>query len=244
MTIPEQNGTAYCTTANVADYFRMVGDDFPTETEIGNYEPGTGTGTAQNPSGIHPPSKEEVERIILRKCDQIDRSTGHAWRERRVVDEMRDIDGPYYWNSGVPVPLRHREVITPLDSAKGDKLEVWEGEEYRDWIAETEYTEGRGGDYWVHVEAGILYIYRRPLYINRLNLRISYRYGSDAQYGVPGDIEEVAAKLTAAELIRGDLYGQLVPGGDSGLDANQIADRYEEQAKEILRNRTELRNPL
>ena len=244
MTIPEQNGTAYCKTTDVADYFRQVGDDFPSETEIGNYEPGTGSGTAQNPSGIHPPSKEEVERIILRKTDAIDRATGHAWRERKVVNEMRDIDGPYYWNSGVPVPLRHREIVTPLDSAKGDKIEVWEGENYNDWVSNPDYTEGRDGDYWVHVEAGILYIYRRPLYINRLNLRVSYRYGSDAQYGVPRDVEEATAKMTAAELIRSDLYGQLVPGSDGGLDPNSIADRYDEQAQQILAHRTELRNPL
>lgn len=234
---PEQNDTGYCDPEDILPYFRQF-NEWPEESEE------LGPGTTQDPSGIRPPTRSDVQQLILRASARIDRETGHAWRERRVEDEIRDIKGPYYWNSGVPVPLLKRNIVTPIDSSQGDKLEVWQGEEWHDWAADDAYTYGRDGDYWVDEANGILHIYRRPLYINHLNLRVTYRYGSTGGYGVPEDIKEACAKLVAAELYRSDVYGTAIPGSDNDVGPERTAEAYEEQALRILKKRKELRNPL
>lgn len=185
------------------------------------------------------PTLSDVERMLRKWSAYIDTKTGHAWRERQIVDEYHDIDGPYYWHSGTPITLKHRHIVTPLDSASGDKVEIWDGSQWRDWVADASRTEGRDGDYWVDHTNGILYVYRRPLFRTRPEFRVSYRFGGT--HGVPEDIDIAAAKFTAADLIKSDVYGVTVPGGESSMNQRDSAESYVEQAEEIVTRYKEVR---
>lgn len=185
------------------------------------------------------PTRERVERMIRSKSSSIDTFTGHAWRERRMVNEMRNLEGPYRWRSGLAMKLTRRDIRTPLDSDEGDKLEFWRGSEYEDWVASDEYEEGRDGDYWIEESTGMIHIFRRKTFWNRYReMRITYRFGQDI---VPADITEACAKLVAADLMESDFYRYTTPGNEEAPDAERIAETWREQVWNDLEPYKEIR---
>ena len=94
--------TTYCTTGDVADFLRI---------------PITATTT---------PNKAQVEKIINRKEDELDRRMGHAWRSKRITRELHDLPLLYTFGWGTPLFLAHRNLYD-LDIDQGDKIEVWQG---------------------------------------------------------------------------------------------------------------------
>lgn len=209
----------YCTADDVAIYFDKYDNGFDSSTN---------------------PTKTQVETLIEEKSDQIDRMTGHAWRERQVVDEYHDLEGPYYYGSGTPISLQKRNIRTPLDSAEGDKIEFWTGNEYRDWVSDPEIDAGRENDYWLDESTGQLHVYRRQWFWSRYKeLRITYRYGKET---VPTQIEQICAKLVAAELYRTQQYRVTTPGNEESPDAQAIADKWIEEAEKQLKRYKEVRS--
>lgn len=223
MSVQPNNKEPYCEPKHVARYFRTLedSDGFSFETN---------------------PNEQQVKDIILENSARIDRETGHSWRERKVREEYHDLDGVYYYWAGTPIPLMKREIRTPMDASKGDKIEVFDGNEWEEWVSDNTYDEGRGnnGDYWVNTTDGILYLYRRTWFFERYqSLRISYRYGAET---VPRDIQQATAKLTAADLIRTDLFGDLLPAGtQDSVNPNDAAKQLEEAAMKSLERRSEVR---
>lgn len=218
--IEGDSDVGYCDTSDVTRFFRVIEGDFSQSTD---------------------PTKQEVEELILEVSDEIDRYTGHAWRERKVENEYHDLDEtPYYFGSGTPIKLGKREIVTPLDSAEGDKLELWTGSEYQDWAADDSKEEHRNGHYWIDETNGLLYVYRRWSTWSEPALRISYRYGN--QQNVPRDVKNACARLVAAELLWTDQYSDLLPAGNDGApDASTAAETLEDRAYEKLDNRKEVR---
>ena len=94
--------TTYCSTFDIADFLRI---------------PITSTTT---------PNKSQVEKLINRKEDEIERRMGHAWRSRKVTREVHDLPLVYTFGWGTPIFLHHRNIYE-LDAAEGDKIEIWEG---------------------------------------------------------------------------------------------------------------------
>ncbi len=207
----------YCEPEDVATYFDRF-DTFEADTAIG---------------------RDRIERQIASKSSKIDTYTSHAWRERRVVNEMKNLEGPYRWESGLAIKLTRRDIRTPLDSDKGDKLQVWRGNEYEDFVESDEYTEGRQEDYWIEESTGMLHIYRRKSFFNRYrNLRLTYRFGKEI---VPADIVEACAKLVAADLMESDFYRYTTPGNEEAPDAERVAESWREQVWEDLEPYKEVR---
>lgn len=223
MSVQPNNEDRYCDPKHVARYFRTLEetDGFSFDTN---------------------PTREDVKDIIIENSARVDRETGHSWRERQVKEEYHDLDGVYYFWAGTPIHLQKREIKTPLDDSKGDKIEVFDGNEWEEWVSDSSYTEGRGnnGDYWVNATDGVLYLYRRTWFFERYkSLRISYRYGADK---IPRDIQQATAKLTAADLIRTDLFGDLLPAGSQdSVNPNDAAKQLEEAAMKTLERRKEVR---
>lgn len=221
MSVKENPTETYCEPKDVYKYFRVMAGDADGFSETTN------------------PSDSMVKDFIEDASARIDRETGHAWRERRVVNEMKDLDGQYYFWAGTPISTMKREVRTPLKSEKGDKIEVYDGNGYDDWVASDEYEEGRDEDYWVSRADGLLYIYRRSTWFQKYqSIRLSYRYGAEH---VPSDIKNAAAKLAAADVMRTDIFGDIIPAGNDGIDVNSTADTLEEQAMRVCENRSEVR---
>ena len=98
----------YCTVADVSDFLRV---------------PITATTT---------PNKAQVEKIILRKEQELDRRIGHHFGG--VISsgkEVHDLPLLYSYGWGSPIFLKHRQ-IADLDHDAGDRIEVWTGDSYID----------------------------------------------------------------------------------------------------------------
>lgn len=224
----------YCDTLDVAIYFDKY-EDFLDEGET--VTDNDGNVTEQGPTD---PTASEVEKIIEEKSDMIDRMTGHAWRERRVVDEYKRLDGVYRFSSGTPLSLMKRDIRTPLDPEKGDKLEFWTGSSYDDWVADEQKEEGRDGHYWFDESTGQLHVFRRQFIFNKYKeVRVTYRYGQEK---TPRQIEQICAKLTAAELFRSQQYRVTTPGNEEAPDSQAVADKWIEEAEKQLERYKEVRS--
>lgn len=219
MTIRPNNTDPYCEPSDVARYFRTLedSDGFSFETN---------------------PSKDQVQEFILEASARVDQETAHAWRERKVANEYHDLTGNYYYWAGRPIGLVKREIRTPMDSSKGDKLELYTGNEWEDWVSDPSKDEGRNEEYWINSTDGILHIYRRGWWNRYKAIRVSYRYGAEK---IPKDIQNATALFTASALIETDVYGDLLPTGGDGVNPGQVAERLEERAEKILDRRREVR---
>lgn len=180
------------------------------------------------------PTYEEVVLHIEGASQRIDRKTQNSWRAKSVSNETHDHKGLYYWLSGHPIDLLKKN-IRPLDATAGDSLEIWNGNQWENWLNDDTKTPGRDGDYWIDAPNGLLWIYERAILRPHPKFRISYRYGYDH---VPHDIREAVAKRAAADIITGDFYGTIVPGNNQGDNADPatFAEIWRDDFKEVCRD--------
>lgn len=178
------------------------------------------------------PTLGEVQQRIMAESDWIDEYTGHAWRDRQVVNEYRNFAETYYWRAGMPIKLQKRDIRTPLDESEGDKIEFWQGDSYNEWVSDPAKTEGRNGDYWVNDTEGFLYVYRRQIFFRRhKEIRLTYRYGKDR---IPQAVRDACAHRVAAWFLEAQQYRITTPGNEEAPDPSNVAERWREQAKMML----------
>jgi len=206
--------TTYCTTGDVADFLRI---------------PITATTT---------PNKAQVEKIINRKEDELDRRMGHAWRSKRITRELHDLPLLYTFGWGTPLFLAHRNLYD-LDPAQGDKIEVWEGSSsnWTDILGNSEWYDANYERGTVHLRGYIFSILRK----NRV--RVTYRYGGEGFGGdttIPGDIEDAIVKMTAIELVNTSLRMDRLPMGGTGIDLQAVKARWIEDIEKCIDNRREV----
>lgn len=238
----------YCDPADVAVFFEQY-DTFGSTTD---------------------PTVSYVDNLILQWSDYIDQKTGHAWRARQVVNEFHDLDTPYYYWAGKPLKLMKREIRefkTAQEKADAynqrndlvegdlgykteadyvdDSIEIWRGSGYQNLVTQPSFDQGRDGDYWVDGPNGILYIYRRLVFPRTKGIKVSYTYGHGSwdndEKTIPHDIKQACAKLVASDLLRSDQYGMTVPGNDGAPQPSGTAERWEEEAEQILQRRNEVK---
>ena len=188
------------------------------------------------------PSDAQVLDFIHEASSSIDDYTRYAWRANKVIEETKTFDGNYKWATGRPAVLSRHPVRTPLDSAEGDKIEVWEGNDWNEWVADNSKSEGRREDYWVE-DKKILWVYRRFIWHSGPQLRLSYRYGKDSPtstktlddgttYEVidkPRSIRRACSRLAAIDLVVSDQYTNLIPGGDGAPSPDSAIQQWENQ---------------
>ena len=206
--------TTYCTTGDVADFLRI---------------PITATTT---------PNKAQVEKIINRKEDELDRRMGHAWRSKRITRELHDLPLLYTFGWGTPLFLAHRNLYD-LDPAQGDKIEVWEGSSsnWTDILGNSEWYDANYERGTVHLRGYIFSILRK----NRV--RVTYRYGGEGFGGdttIPGDIADCVIKMTAIELVNTSLRMDRLPMGGTGIDLQAVKARWETDIEKCVDNRREV----
>jgi len=191
------------------------------------------------------PTRYEVEDIISRMCDEIDRRTHHAWRTTRITDEYYNVriddrfkgyhHFPLDYSTRIALYLKHRQI---RDFTSGThKIEYWDGSSWVDLVAN--YTEGRDEDYWINYERGIIYFVNRYPLHRRQNVRITYDYGDTI---VPGDITRAAIMLSCAEILQRQDITIVYPQNT----LNVLPERWEKWQKEadkILKRREEIKSP-
>lgn len=198
------------------------------------------------------PTQAQVEEFINRAEDYIDFQTMHAWRQRYSKSttgadtsapdyEYHSIEFDYKYQTGIPVFLEHRK-IRSMDYSLGDRLEYFNGSNYEDWLQTK--TEGRGNDWWVDYDNGILYL-RAAYWVWRerpLTIRVKYRYG---EVNVPKDIEEACVKLSAISVLQSEHRTALLTdvGTTNYLNYDRLIQMWKEDVEKILSARREVAVP-
>ena len=172
---------------------------------------------------------DDVLEMIYLSMEEIDRITGHAWRERQLTKyEYHNIDNYHLRATGVPIHIDHRD-IKQLDATLDDTFEIWDGSEWENFV--TDKVEGRNNDYWLDYELGTIYL-RTWLWMNRpVGFRTIYRYGED--YVNPA-IKNACAKMVALQILYGEDRSILLPEGSSNIDYNSKATLLERDIENTL----------
>ena len=198
----------YCTVEDVSDFMRV---------------PISSTTT---------PTKAQVEKVINRKEEVLDRRIGHTFgRNKTITNEIHDLPLLYTFGWGTPIYLQHRN-IRDLSNAAGDKIEVWKGEsnEYDDILTDSQW-------YQFDPVYGRLYLRGFIFSIMRKNrIRVTYRYGDET---VPLDVADACIKLVSINLLTTSLRMDRLPVGGSAMTWNDIIAQWKEDIEECVMNRRE-----
>ena len=198
----------YCTVEDVSDFMRV---------------PISSTTT---------PTKAQVEKVINRKEEILDRRIGHTFgRNKTITNEIHDLPLLYTFGWGTPIYLQHRN-IRDLSNAAGDKIEVWmgSGNEYDDILTDSQW-------YQIDPVYGRLYLRGFIFSIMIKNrIRVTYRYGDET---VPLDVADACIKLVSINLLTTSLRMDRLPVGGSAMTWNDIIAQWKEDIEECVMNRRE-----
>ena len=201
--------TTYCSVADVADFLRV---------SI------TATST---------PNKKQVEKIINRKEEELDRRIGHTFgRNKTVSREIHDLPLLYTYGWGTPVYLKHRN-CRDFDTSAGDKIEVWQG-------ADSSYNDIIQDGQWYDFEPTLGRLFFRGYIftiLRKYRIRVTYRYG-DAT--VPLDIEDSCVKLTAIDILNSSFRMDILPLGSNGADIEASKADWRADIENCIDNRQEI----
>ena len=205
--------TCYASTADIADFLRI------------------------NITACTSPSIAQVEKLIKRSEDKIDRRTGHAWRTKTTT-EIFNLPLLYTFGWGTFISLKHRNIKykagadTCLDTAAGDKIEIWNGSngQWSDYVCTP-------GSYDIEYIKGELYLRGFIFSILRQNrVRVTYRFGDST---VPEDIKDAIVKLTCIDLIRSSIkMDDLEFGG--AIKKEEAMSMWKEEVDNIVHDRAEV----
>ncbi len=119
-----------------------------------------------------------------------------------------------------------------------DKLEVWNGSSYSDWLDDK--TEGRANDYWMDEEQGVLYLRYYFPYFTKKAVRMTYRYGESS---VPNDILKATALIAAIKVLESDDRSSVMAetGDPTRITYDSRVSKWQKEVDRIIRNHTELR---
>jgi len=218
---------AYCTATQVAQFLQV--DAF---------------------SGSTTPTNTVVDSFIEMSEARVDELTNHAWATARagtVTNERARIQlvRSNVINSRGRIQLAHYPIVG-LDTSQGDKLNVWDGAAYTEYVANktgtNTVTDSVNKDWWVDTERGIVYINNYAT-MNMMNSSpqgvdayVTYRY---ATASTPDDIKLATIYFTAAMIAMNDDLN-LMQEGDDSMDNAARSQRFEEMAMKILKDNRRL----
>jgi len=192
------------------------------------------------------PTIQEVIGHIQDIEDKIDYDTGHAWRTRFSQSASgSDTASPRYEyyeqgelshvSAGLRVKLRNRSIID-FSAAAGDVFQCFNGNTWQDFLL---FTSGReNGNWWLDNTEGVLWILNFAGADFTQSVRLKYRYGEES---VPGDIRHAATHMVAAEIATGDDRSFMIPEGGDHIILSEKVRIWEDEAKEILAHRAEIK---
>lgn len=182
------------------------------------------------------PTKEEVDEMIIESEDDINRQTLNSWKSKTITKEYHTIKPAIHRYEGTQIFIDNRN-ITALSTGDGDKLEVFNGSEWEDYLVSR--TEGRTNDYWINLIDGIIWLKTYPRILRRTNdVRLTYRFKEPS---VPGDIKRACIRLTAISIIESDDKSILFPEGSSNIPLTTKSEKWQERADKIIQNNRELK---
>lgn len=188
------------------------------------------------------PNRNQVNNIILQNQARIDYTTGHSWLKNGQIyiqDQAHVPIGIWDYSRGMPIYLKHR-FVRPLDSTKGDMVEIWNGNV---WQQNLFPIDNSSFDY-TDAQRGILYIKGFQFSILTQNrFRVTYHYGGNNE-GLdpcPKDIKRACIYLSAIDLLSTDFsFSQIKYGGEGNVNKKDVMDRWQIQADRIMKDHSEI----
>ena len=197
----------YCTVKQVASRCNFIGQDggrraiFGTDPKI--------------------PSLDEVQDMINEAEEWINESCQTAFGDLflQVTDELLDSHSDYMEQS---VHLNHANIMD-FDNGEGDKLEVWTGSIWEDWIVTK--SEGRDADFFVDYSMGKVYFISSINRRDRRNIKATYRVNRSAT--VPLPISYAASYLAGINILNSEYSTVAFPEGEGEeLSTEQMINRW------------------
>ena len=156
-------------------------------------------------TGLTNPTKSTVETFIENAESEIEDYTRMAWGSQgtfsgRIRWDPRKtfiLGEPYSWYK---VLLPYPDPVTPLASASGDSLKVWNGSTETERLGT--WTEGRTSDFWLDGKQ-YLYINSVRPWPGNNTVNITYRYGATS---VPNSIRRACILLTKCQILEANMY--------------------------------------
>lgn len=167
------------------------------------------------------PDLDEIQDMINEAEEWINEQCQTAWGALylSITDELQDSHIDYMECS---VHLNHANVMD-FDTEENDKLEVWNGSSWDDWI--TTKTEGRGNDYFVDYSMGKIYFLSSITSRDRKNIRITYRVNRSST--VPLPISYAASYLAGMNILNSEYATVAFPEGEGEeLSSEQMISRW------------------
>ncbi len=200
----------YCTAQELADYLGL----------------GIVVNTSSDPTQVF------VETFINYAEDELDRRLKHTFKSSVVVtDEVHDIPNVYTFGWGAPIYLRHRN-IKDIDQGQGDKIEVWDGRQYKDILPQAT----SGVDFNLNNQLGKI-SFRGFIYtiLREDRLKITYRYGESS---VPFDVKESCLKLAGIKLIQRSFTMDNIKFG-ANINPKEVVATWKTELDEFIQDRQE-----
>lgn len=180
------------------------------------------------------PTETQVKALIVDNEDWIDTETMHSWKTKTVTKEYHhlDLESRFHYNE-VQIHLRNRSIKT-FDSGEDDKLEVWNGSSWEDYL--TSKTEGRASDFWVNYEDGIIFL-KTSKKFREFSVRVTYRFGDT----IKRDIKKACIYLTAIDILNSDDRTNLLPEGTQNVSYDTKINKWQEKADKIIASNKEFK---
>lgn len=139
------------------------------------------------PSTTTQPTKSWTNGLIENKMTEIDNDLDTSFRLSQMYEYL-SFTSDYLRYTGLRIPLSKRSIITPLSTAAGDSLQVFDGTNWTEWVGVN--TESRSGDFWFDEVDGILNVINKTLVTDFKAFKIRYRYNEGVQTAMndPGGI--------------------------------------------------------
>lgn len=152
------------------------------------------------------PTDEQVDSLIDQKMSVLESEVDDSFHLAQA-NEYHNLDSTYVPQSGIRVFLRRKNIITPLATASGDSLKIWNGSTWEEWVGVK--TESRAGDFWIDERLGILHILTAGFAPRYLGVDFTYRYNSGARTqinavaGIDASVTSVTVDSTAGFPMQG-----------------------------------------
>jgi len=172
------------------------------------------------------PTDEQVMALIENKMAIIEEETGQSFRllnER----EYKNMEGDYWKQGGVRIPLSHAGIILPLATASGDSLKTWDGTTWTERVGT--WTEGRASDFWIDEIEGVLHIRVQGMVTPYKLVDIKYRYNNGARC-LLNDADAINTSDTA--ITYDNLTGTLPYQGWATIDTEEF--RYSSTTSTVI----------
>lgn len=179
---------------------------------------------------ISVPSREEVLSLINDAEELIEDRCGNAWGDRsiQIEDELHDF---FCDTKECSIHLNVPNVVA-FDDQEGDKLEVWYGNDWIDWVLTK--TEGRGDDFFVDYKLGKIWFLRNRPRIGSRVMKITYRYNGGTN--VPRAIKISTAMQVGVLLSNSEQVDIRFPeGASSDFTTSDMITRWEKYIDKSLK---------